>query len=93
MWKQERGLELVDPILEVPRASYSVALRYINIALLCVQEKPDDRPLMSDVVAMLNNNKAAIASPDHPAFTVGTTSAALEIASVNHLTVSQIDPR
>ncbi|KAG6420681.1 hypothetical protein SASPL_117218 [Salvia splendens] len=93
MWKQERGLELVDPILEVPRSSYSVALRCINIALLCVQGNPDDRPLMSDVVSMLNNDKAAIASPDHPAFTVGTTSAALEIASVNRLTVSQIDPR
>ncbi|KAL1562743.1 receptor-like serine/threonine-protein kinase SD1-6 [Salvia divinorum] len=93
MWKQERGLELVDSISEVPRASSSVALRCINIALLCVQENPDDRPLMSDVVAMLNNDKAAIASPNHPAFTVGTTSAALEIYSVNHLTVSQVDPR
>lgn len=98
MWKQERGLELVDPILEI-RASPSTALRYIKIGLLCVQENPADRPLMSNVVAMLNNEENTIASPGHPAFSLGRTSKAslgeskVEICSWNDLTVSQVEAR
>ncbi|KAH6764619.1 hypothetical protein C2S52_013584 [Perilla frutescens var. hirtella] len=92
MWKQERALELVDPVLEIPASSPSAQLRYIQIGLLCVQENPADRPLMSDAVGMLNNEETAIAAPQHPAFSVGSTSR-VEICSVNELTVSQVEAR
>ncbi|TVU20889.1 hypothetical protein EJB05_30490, partial [Eragrostis curvula] len=42
--------------------------RYINIALLCVQENADDRPTMSDVVAALNSESVVVAEPKHPAY-------------------------
>ncbi|KAL7142758.1 hypothetical protein ABFS83_08G145300 [Erythranthe nasuta] len=70
LWENERGLELVDPVIEIPSCA---PLRYIQIGLLCVQESPADRPLMSDIVAMLNNEGTELAPPQHPAFTVGRT--------------------
>jgi len=42
--------------------------RYVNIGLLCVQESPDDRPTMSDVVSMIGNDTVPLPSPKPPAF-------------------------
>lgn len=93
MWKQERGLELVDPILEI-RSSSSAALRYIKIGLLCVQENPNNRPLMSDVAAMLSNQETRVESPRPPAFGVGRSFGdEVEIVSSNGLTMSHMEAR
>lgn len=43
-------------------------LRYVNIALFCVQESPEDRPTMSDIVSMLINEIAALPSLKNRAF-------------------------
>lgn len=45
-------------------------LRCIHIALLCIQDHPDDRPLMSSVVFMLENNTAPLPQPKQPIFFV-----------------------
>ncbi|KAL5737866.1 hypothetical protein ACOSP7_030627 [Xanthoceras sorbifolium] len=37
MWNNDRALDLMDPILE-NEASFPMLIRYINVALLCVQE-------------------------------------------------------
>ena len=66
MWISNRGLELIDPVLE--EVSMDLAMRYINIGLLCVLEREDDRPTMSDVVPMLNNESMILISPKQPAF-------------------------
>lgn len=90
----------MDSTLEIPDSSSSIPLRLIQISLLCVEENPADRPLISDVVGMLNNERRAIPSPHNPAFTVGRTSAKaapthhkVEICSVNDLTVSNVEAR
>ncbi|THG23749.1 hypothetical protein TEA_024323 [Camellia sinensis var. sinensis] len=44
---------------------------WINIALLCVQENPDDRPSMSKVAFMLGGQSTEIAKPSEPPFSVG----------------------
>ncbi|KAH6776016.1 hypothetical protein C2S52_013577 [Perilla frutescens var. hirtella] len=98
MWIQERALELVDPVMEIPASSLSIPLRYIKIGLLCVQENPADRPLMSDVVVMLDNEDAEMAAPLNPAFTVIRTSAKphrveVEMCSMNGLTLSHVEAR
>ena len=49
-------------------SSANAATRYINIGLLCVQERAADRPTMSDVVPMLNNESMILLSPKQPAF-------------------------
>ena len=43
-------------------------MRCVNIALLCVQDNADDRPTMSDVVAMLSSDSMALTEPKHPAY-------------------------
>uniref|UniRef100_A0A2N9H7D9 Protein kinase domain-containing protein n=1 Tax=Fagus sylvatica TaxID=28930 RepID=A0A2N9H7D9_FAGSY len=67
LWTSDRGSDLVDPLLD-DVSSMHVALRYVNIALLCVQEGAADRPTMSDVVAMLSNESAALPYPKQPGF-------------------------
>jgi hypothetical protein len=99
LWISDRGSDLVDPLLD-DVSSMHVALRYVNIALLCVQEGAADRPTMSDVVAMLSNESAALPYPKQPGFwnlrSVGKpnpTSSGPEICSVNNATVSIMEGR
>ncbi|KAL1299399.1 hypothetical protein AAHE18_18G107300 [Arachis hypogaea] len=66
LWNEERPLELVDEsvrdsVIEVE------ALRCIHIGLLCVQGRPEDRPNMSSVVRMLEDDKP-LPNPRLPAF-------------------------
>jgi hypothetical protein len=39
-----------------------------HIALLCVQENPDDRPIMSSVVYALDNGSTTLPTPNRPAY-------------------------
>jgi hypothetical protein len=90
----------VDPLLD-DISSMHMVLRYVHIALLCIQESADDRPTMSDVVAMLSNESAVIPYPNEPAFlNVRNMSKAnpinrsrLEICSVNGATFSIMNGR
>lgn len=43
------------------------ALRYLQIGLLCVQERPADRPSMPDIVLMLSNETTALPYPKEAA--------------------------
>lgn len=44
------------------------ALRCIHIGLLCVQDNPNDRPLMSTVVFILENGRATLPVPNKPVY-------------------------
>ncbi|KAL3851246.1 hypothetical protein ACJIZ3_013128 [Penstemon smallii] len=100
LWENNRALELMDPLVDVPSNSL-IPLRYIQVGLLCVQENPADRPTMCDVVSMLNNEQTILASPQHPAFTVGRRTIVKSspregtdgIGSENGLTLSLIEAR
>ena len=99
MWKSNRALELMDPILgDTPPAN--VLLGYINIALLCVQESAADRPTTSDVVSMFNKEIALLPSPKQPAFSfvrvmenLDSSNRRPEIFSVYDMTVSILEAR
>ncbi|VAH69446.1 unnamed protein product [Triticum turgidum subsp. durum] len=67
LWEGGRFLELLEASIanEIHAAE---ARRYINIALMCVQEHADDRPTMSNVVAMLNSEAVILPEPKHPAY-------------------------
>ncbi|RLM48952.1 cysteine-rich receptor-like protein kinase 10 isoform X1 [Panicum miliaceum] len=54
LWNDGRLHELVDPILGGDGFEPAEVMRYAQVALLCAQEDPTDRPTMSDVVALLN---------------------------------------
>ncbi|GAY68341.1 hypothetical protein CUMW_263360 [Citrus unshiu] len=69
LWTSNRVLELVDPVLlEDASCSKHMLSRYVNIALLCVQERADERPTMSDVDSMLKNEAATLPPPKQPAY-------------------------
>jgi hypothetical protein len=60
-------LDLMDPTLhEVCNADQFV--KCVNVGLLCVQEDPNDRPTMSNVVTMLDSEAATVPTPKQPAF-------------------------
>ncbi|KAK4576431.1 hypothetical protein RGQ29_027121 [Quercus rubra] len=99
LWTSDRGSDLVDPLLD-DVSSIRVALKYVNIGLLCVQENAADRPTMSDVVAMLSNESTALPYPKQPAFLnmksvmkAKIDNSRAEICSVSDATVSIMEGR
>ncbi|KAJ7014830.1 G-type lectin S-receptor-like serine/threonine-protein kinase [Populus alba x Populus x berolinensis] len=98
LWTEERALELLDNMSDHP---YSVAevLRCIHVGLLCVQQKPEDRPNMSSVVLMLGSENP-LPDPKQPGFfternmpAVDSSSGNHESSSINDLTISELDAR
>uniref|UniRef100_A0A251ULH0 non-specific serine/threonine protein kinase n=1 Tax=Helianthus annuus TaxID=4232 RepID=A0A251ULH0_HELAN len=49
LWNENKGEQIVDHRL-IQTSAIDEALRWINIALLCVQEDPQDRPTMSTII-------------------------------------------
>uniref|UniRef100_A0A803NZX0 Uncharacterized protein n=1 Tax=Cannabis sativa TaxID=3483 RepID=A0A803NZX0_CANSA len=66
LWSEGRCVELVDSALV--EYKLSEVLNGIHIGLLCVQERPEDRPTMPDVVSMLCSDTTLLPSPKQPAF-------------------------
>lgn len=60
-------MELTDAFMEkaVPT---SELLRCIHVGLLCVQQRPEDRPTMSSVVIMLDSENPMLPQPKQPGF-------------------------
>ncbi|XP_059449674.1 G-type lectin S-receptor-like serine/threonine-protein kinase At4g03230 isoform X2 [Corylus avellana] len=67
LWVENHVLDLMDLALhEVCNADQFV--KCVNVGLLCVQEDPNDRPTMSNVVAMLDSEATTVPTPKQPAF-------------------------
>ncbi|KAG5119388.1 hypothetical protein JHK82_033808 [Glycine max] len=66
LWTEERALELLEGVLR-ERLTPSEVIRCIQVGLLCVQQRPEDRPDMSSVVLMLNGEKL-LPNPNVPGF-------------------------
>jgi hypothetical protein len=67
MWNEEKTEELPDSFI-MDTCSPGEVLLCVHVALLCVQENPDDRPLMSSVVFILENGSTTLPSPQRPAY-------------------------
>ncbi|PON79929.1 Mitogen-activated protein kinase kinase kinase [Trema orientale] len=68
LWNEGRPIELADALLENVPASE--VLRCIQVGLLCVQKRPEERPLMSSVLYMLDSDNASLPQPKQPGFYV-----------------------
>jgi hypothetical protein len=70
LWEQNKAMELLDTTLTLPEFEreplMSELKRCIEIGLLCIQEKPGDRPTMSTIVAMLISTTSQIDWPRSP---------------------------
>ncbi|KAF9662786.1 hypothetical protein SADUNF_Sadunf18G0090600 [Salix dunnii] len=96
LWKDDRGMEIMDPSLDDTFSSYKL-IKCLHIALLCVQENPADRPSMLEVSSMLRNETAIVTIPQRPVFSVKTDEddknrrdrLHLEICSIYDATITQ----
>ncbi|CAK8535025.1 unnamed protein product [Lathyrus sativus] len=66
LWTNNSGMDLIDS--KVDMSNKNLVTKYVNIGLLCVQQSPEDRPTMSDVVSMIGNDTTSLPSPKLPAF-------------------------
>ncbi|KAI7981992.1 G-type lectin S-receptor-like serine/threonine-protein kinase [Camellia lanceoleosa] len=100
LYKEGRSLELMDGSLR--NSCYvSEMLRSIHVALLCVQQCPEDRPSMSSVVLMLGS-EGALPKPKQPGFFTernpleadsSSSRDAPSLASGNEFTITVLQPR
>ncbi|XP_078166072.1 cysteine-rich receptor-like protein kinase 10 isoform X2 [Carex rostrata] len=98
-WKGGKFSELICPTLT--EVSQRQIERCIHVALLCVQEKPVDRPIMSDVIIFLTTESIILPEPKQPAyFNVRVTEEAVESSdfdgsscSINYVTLTNPQER
>ncbi|XP_073362767.1 G-type lectin S-receptor-like serine/threonine-protein kinase At4g27290 [Aegilops tauschii subsp. strangulata] len=94
-WTKGNVIELIDPSLSGHPSHVDQVLKCIQIGLLCVQNRPEDRPTMSSVNVMLSNQSARLPSVSMPAFCdrLSGCSDNSELASSNGMTVTKLEPR
>lgn len=98
LYKDGKSLELDDAYI-CDSANLSEVQRLIHVGLLCVQKRPDDRPCMTTVVALLSN-EGKLPKANQPGFFTegdvfvdeGTTSTN-EASSTNEITITQLEAR
>nr|TKW06785.1 hypothetical protein SEVIR_7G263400v2 [Setaria viridis] len=93
LWVDGKAMDLVDSSL-AKSCFQTEALRCIQIGLLCVQDNPNYRPLMSSVVTMLENETTPLEVPKQPVYFsyAGTQGTAGENASssINDMTLTTV---
>ncbi|KAL6908113.1 hypothetical protein ACP4OV_002283 [Aristida adscensionis] len=67
LWVAERLMEFIDPWLH-GEAQKAEIMRWVHIALLCIQEPPEKRPSMWDVLLMMNCVNMILQGPEQPAY-------------------------
>ncbi|KAL8132944.1 G-type lectin S-receptor-like serine/threonine-protein kinase At4g27290 isoform X2 [Apium graveolens] len=97
-YNEGKHLEVVDPVI-MESNKYSELFRVIQIALLCVQQYPEDRPSMSSVVLMLSS-KIELPIPKEPGFYSErnpeknySSSSKCESESINQISITHLAPR
>ncbi|KAI8567492.1 hypothetical protein RHMOL_Rhmol02G0126500 [Rhododendron molle] len=90
LWNEERPLELMDKELEESISADEV-VRCIQVALLCVQQRMEDRPTMSSAVFMLSNESAVPQNPKEPGFCIASFSLKIESSSSGQTTCTAND--
>ena len=100
MWKEGQTTEVVDPSMG---KSYSGAevLRCLQVGLLCVQERPEERPTMSQVILLLSSETVSLPQPKQPGFGLGwrpretdwSSSPQDHTFTINQVTVTMMDGR
>uniref|UniRef100_A0A0E0EUK8 Receptor-like serine/threonine-protein kinase n=2 Tax=Oryza meridionalis TaxID=40149 RepID=A0A0E0EUK8_9ORYZ len=99
MWKEGKSKDLADSSIMDSGLLHEILL-CIHVALLCVQESPDDRLLMSSVVFTLENGSSAalLPAPSCPGYFAQRSSEIEQMKdntqnSVNTFTLTNIEGR
>ncbi|GFP83953.1 g-type lectin s-receptor-like serine/threonine-protein kinase at1g11330 [Phtheirospermum japonicum] len=96
LWSEDNGLAFADEIIAKSDFEADI-VRCIQIALLCVQEFPEDRPSIQTVLSMLSREILDLPAPEQPVFAEkwhGSTQPTSEVGySINALTITMLDGR
>ncbi|XP_074269989.1 G-type lectin S-receptor-like serine/threonine-protein kinase At1g11300 [Silene latifolia] len=91
LWNEDNIIAFIDPLISESTYEANEILRCIQVALLCVQELPEDRPNISMIISMLDGEgSSSLPRPTQPGFMEGRH---VEHVSVNHLSQSYINGR
>ncbi|XP_042490079.1 receptor-like serine/threonine-protein kinase SD1-7 [Macadamia integrifolia] len=92
LWKDGRVLEIVDSSMGDSYPAHEVS-KCIQVGLLSVQESASDRPTMSSVTSMLEN-ETKMPMPNQPAFIIKRTIIGQDsFTSINEVTITAIEPQ
>ncbi|KAL0315366.1 UNVERIFIED_CONTAM: Receptor-like serine/threonine-protein kinase SD1-7 [Sesamum radiatum] len=98
LWKNDNSMDFMDPSLDDTSSTCKMKT-CMQVALLCVQERWEDRPSMLEVSSMLKNETDSVPVPNMPAFSTCRSPdsqnicSSAELCSVNMLTITQEIPR
>ncbi|KAL6844528.1 hypothetical protein ACP4OV_026201 [Aristida adscensionis] len=97
LWKDGKTEDLVDSVVKENCVLNEVS-RCIHIGLLCVQDSPNCRPIMSSVVSMLENETTPLSVPMEPTYFALRNAETQKdgnsrVFSVNDMSLTVIDGR
>jgi serine/threonine protein kinase len=96
LWTAGRSVELFDQRVA---ATYCMkeAVLCIQLGLLCIQDNPDDRPSMSDVIFILSQEETVLPAPKAPALFANLKYSDVDTSrttsSMNDVTFTTMDGR
>jgi len=107
-WTTGMLMEIMDTSLST-LATRDQMVKCIHIGLLCVQDDPTDRPMMSTVNVMLSSSTVTLQAPSRPAFYIQKGGVNSEMysevyagashpvsrspMSLNDVSITELDPR
>ncbi|KAG6502196.1 hypothetical protein ZIOFF_042085 [Zingiber officinale] len=97
LWNEGRAMEFIDPVIKESANSTSLkssVTKCLNLALLCLQDHPNDRPSMAAVVVMLESETVVPTPPRPPTFATDRSfseteeSSTVELKAISSASVS-----
>ncbi|XP_075658273.1 G-type lectin S-receptor-like serine/threonine-protein kinase CES101 isoform X3 [Castanea sativa] len=99
LWQRGSGKDIMDPTLKDSCPMHQL-LRFIHVALSCLEDSAADRPTILEVISMLKNETMPLPILKKPAFFMGSNVNNEDLQrkesknySVNGLSISRIDAR
>ncbi|KAM1358488.1 hypothetical protein TB2_045459 [Malus domestica] len=96
LWTENKVLDLMDKTLD-ESCNKNQFIQCVNVGLLCVQEDPNDRPAMSNVITMLDSETATSPAPKQPGFLTrrgnSSTASSSKPETISELTTSIVEGR
>ncbi|KAJ3670317.1 hypothetical protein LUZ60_010641 [Juncus effusus] len=96
LWKDGKAMELLDTSISMNSNQNSEIIRCIQVGLLCVQDRPEDRPHMSVAILLLSSPNAILPQPKQPGYFSEKSGSDMEWSSsctVYDTTVTVVEPR
>ncbi|KAM1010104.1 hypothetical protein TB1_044748 [Malus domestica] len=96
LWTENKVLDLMDKTLD-ESCNKNQFIQCVNVGLLCVQEDPNDRPAMSNVITMLDSETATSPAPKQPGFLTrrgnSSTASSSKPEAISEITTSIVEGR